>query len=108
MSRLMNHEHHSQLMLLRGNVAASVLANDADATQRSYGMVQGYLLGLYAANEIDFGDVQALEDEVTDAEMMKRNTIHNLPEELKEVLQLKGALNRRITCHERNARRKPA
>ncbi|OGS90828.1 MAG: hypothetical protein A2Z95_06060 [Gallionellales bacterium GWA2_60_18] len=39
---------------------------------------------------------------VSVADMMKRNTIHNLPEELKEVLQLKGALNRRITCHERN------
>jgi hypothetical protein len=64
MSRLMNADQHSQLMLLRGNMAASVLANDAEATQRSMGMVQGYLLGLYAANEIDFGDVQALEDEV--------------------------------------------
>ena len=64
MSRLMNAEQHSQLMLLRNNIAASVLANNADATQRSMGIVQGYLLGLYAANEIDFGDVQALEDEV--------------------------------------------
>lgn len=64
MSRLMNADQHSQLMLLRGNMAASVLANDAEATQRCMGMVQGYLLGLYAANEIDFGDVQALEDEV--------------------------------------------
>jgi hypothetical protein len=43
---------------------------------------------------------------VTAAEMMRRNTIHNLPEELKEVLQLKGALNRRITCHERHNRTK--
>ena len=64
MSRLMNADQHNQLMLLRGNMAASVLRNDADATQRCMGMVQGYLLGLYAANEIDFGDVQALEDEV--------------------------------------------
>lgn len=39
---------------------------------------------------------------VSIAEMMRRNSIHNLPEELKEVLQLKGALNRRITCHERH------
>lgn len=35
---------------------------------------------------------------------MKRNTIHNLPPELKEVCQLQGALNRRITCHERRKR----
>ena len=64
MSRLMNADQHNQLMLLRGNMAASVLANDAEATQRCMGMVQGYLLGLYAASEIDFGDLQALEDEV--------------------------------------------
>lgn len=63
MSRLMNADQHSQLMLLRGNMAASVLANDAEATQRCMGMVQGYLLGLHAASEIDFGDVQALENE---------------------------------------------
>lgn len=43
-------------------------------------------------------------DCITRAENMKRNTIHNLPEELKEVLKLKGALNRRITCHERRKR----
>ncbi len=63
MSRLMNAEQHSQFMLMRDNIAASVLANDADATQRCMGMLQGYLLGLYAAQEIDFGDVQALEEE---------------------------------------------
>ncbi len=64
MSRLMNAEHYNQLMLLRDNMAASVLANDTDATQRGMGMLQGFLLGLHAANEIDSGDVQALEDEV--------------------------------------------
>lgn len=41
---------------------------------------------------------------VSIADMMRRNTIHNLPEELKEVLQLQGNLNRRITCHERRKR----
>lgn len=41
---------------------------------------------------------------VSRADMMKRNSIHNLPEELKDVLKLKGALNRRITCHERRNR----
>lgn len=64
MSRLMNAEQYSQLMLLRNNMAASVLANDAETTQFNMGMVQGFLRGLYAASEIDFGDVQALEDEV--------------------------------------------
>lgn len=64
MSRLMNHDQYNQLALLRQNMAVAVLRNNSDATQRSMGMVQGYLLGLYAAGEIDFGDVQALEDEV--------------------------------------------
>lgn len=41
---------------------------------------------------------------VSFADMMKRNTIHNMPEELKEVVQLQGALKRRITCHERRKR----
>lgn len=65
MSRLMNAEQHSQLMLLRNNLSNAVLADDADRTQRSLGIVQGFLLGLHAAQEIDFSDVQALEDEVT-------------------------------------------
>ena len=33
------------------------------------------------------------------AEMMKRNTIHNLPKELEQVIQLTGALKRRIRNH---------
>lgn len=63
MSLLINHEYHQQITLLRSNMAASVLANDAEATQRCMGMLQGYLLGLHSAGEIDFGDVQALENE---------------------------------------------
>lgn len=63
MSLLINHDQYNQLALLRQNMAVAVLRNDADATQRCMGMVQGFLLGLYAAGEIDFGDVQALEDE---------------------------------------------
>lgn len=64
MSRLMNADQHSQLMLLRGNVAKAVQANSPDETQRTLGIVQGYLLGLHAAEEIDAGDVQALDAEV--------------------------------------------
>lgn len=63
MSYFINNDQYSQLVLLRSNLAASVLANDADASQRSMGILQGYLLGLYAAGEIDFGDVRALENE---------------------------------------------
>lgn len=63
MSLFISHEYYQQLTLLRGNTAASVLANDAGATERSIGILQGFLLGLHAAGEIDYGDVQALEDE---------------------------------------------
>lgn len=63
MSLIINHDQYNQLAMLRQNMAVAVLHNDAEATQRSMGMIQGYLLGLYAAGEIDFGDVQALEDE---------------------------------------------
>ena len=61
----MNADQHNQLMLLRRNLTQAVLANDADRTQRSLGMVQGFLLGLHAADEIEFADMQALEDDVT-------------------------------------------
>lgn len=63
MSRLMNADQHNQLMLLRKNMVSSVMLGDADATQRSMGILQGYLLGLFSSGEIDFNDVQALEDE---------------------------------------------
>lgn len=33
---------------------------------------------------------------VSRIEMMKRNTIHNLPSDLKELVQLKGRLNKQI------------
>jgi len=33
---------------------------------------------------------------ITQAENMRRNTVHNLPPELRQVVQLRGALNRRI------------
>ncbi len=42
---------------------------------------------------------------ITRAAMMLRNTIHNLPAPLKEVIALKGAINRRITNHERKQQR---
>lgn len=33
---------------------------------------------------------------ITRAELMSRNTVHNLPKELAEIIQLRGALNRQI------------
>jgi hypothetical protein len=40
---------------------------------------------------------------LTRAQLMARNTIHNLPEDLKEVIRLKGSIKRVVTCRKRNA-----
>jgi hypothetical protein len=40
---------------------------------------------------------------VSQAEMMRRNTIHNLPKPLVEVIQLRGAINRQIRKKERQS-----
>lgn len=42
---------------------------------------------------------------ITMRELMMRNTIHNLPEELKEVITLKGAITRRVTYGNRKNNR---
>lgn len=39
------------------------------------------------------------------AELMKRNSVHNLPKELAELVQLRGALNRRINHAEKKGAR---
>jgi hypothetical protein len=39
---------------------------------------------------------------ISRADLMRRNTIHNLPAELVEVIQLKGSIKRVITCKRRN------
>lgn len=39
---------------------------------------------------------------ISRADLMRRNTIHKLPEPLKEVIRLKGAIKRVITCKRRN------
>lgn len=50
---------------------------------------------------IDLGNLEL----ITRRELARRNTIHRLPEELKEVIRLKGAIRRVITCKERKSRR---
>jgi len=42
---------------------------------------------------------------ISDAEMMRRNSMHNLPKELTRVIQLAGALKRRIAKAERERNR---
>ena len=43
---------------------------------------------------------------VSRAELMRRNTIHQLPEDLKEVIRLKGAIKRAITKRRKDASKK--
>lgn len=40
-------------------------------------------------------------ERISRAELQRRNTIHRLPEELKEVIRLKAAINHRLTTRER-------
>lgn len=42
---------------------------------------------------------------VTPAEMMQRNTVHRLPKALKQVIQLRGALNRQIRQRDQEKRK---
>lgn len=51
------------LAMLRNKTCAAISANSVDEIHRAIGMVQGYLIGLHAAGEIDAGDVQSLETE---------------------------------------------
>lgn len=63
MSRLIELPQYDMLTALRSKVAEAVNAGSAEETHRTIGMVQGYLIGLHTAGEIDAHDVQALETE---------------------------------------------
>jgi len=63
MSRVINAHQYDTLIAMRGRVAAAIAANSQEDTHRTIGMVQGYLVGLFAAGEIDAHDVKSLEDE---------------------------------------------
>lgn len=63
MSRVIDPAQYDQLIALRNKVAATVADNNNDEMNRTVGMVQGYLIGLFTAGEIDAHDVQSLEVE---------------------------------------------
>lgn len=63
MSRIIELAQYDTLTNLRNKVSASIAANNPDETNRTIGMVQGYLIGLHAAGEIDINDVKTLEAE---------------------------------------------
>lgn len=63
MSRVIDARLYDQLTALRDKVAAAVADNNNDEMNRTVGMVQGFLLGLKTAGEIDEHDMQSLEIE---------------------------------------------
>lgn len=63
MSYSINAQQYDALTALRGRVAAAITANSTEETHRTIGMVQGYLVGLFTAGEIDAHDVKSLEEE---------------------------------------------
>jgi len=57
-----------------------------------------------AGSSIIFKDGDNLEC-LTRSELMKRNTVHNLPKPLAELVQLRGALNRKLNSYEKQNQR---
>lgn len=63
MSYTINARQYDTLTALRGRVVAAITADSPEETHRTIGMVQGYLVGLFTAGEIDVHDVKSLEEE---------------------------------------------
>jgi hypothetical protein len=63
MSLVINLQQYETLTSLRNKIAAAISANEHEEMYRAIGMVQGYLIGLFKAGEIDANDVQSLEAE---------------------------------------------
>lgn len=73
MSRVIDARLYDQLTALRDKVAAAVADNNNDEMNRTVGMVQGFLLGLYRAGEIDEHDMQSLEIETLSSVYFLKN-----------------------------------
>lgn len=63
MSRLIGHQQYTQLASMRQRTIDSAERGSNVGMYHNIGMVQGYLLGLLDAGEIDAGDMAALEAE---------------------------------------------
>jgi hypothetical protein len=64
MSRLVQHEQLAMLTNLRAALSISISAKNGEEMYRDIGKVQGFLLGLQVAGEIDAETMKSLEDEV--------------------------------------------
>lgn len=61
MSRLVQHEQYDVMLGLRNGISKAVAAGNDHETHAAIGRLQGYLIGLQTAGEIEKSDVQVLE-----------------------------------------------
>jgi hypothetical protein len=61
MSRLVQHEQYEVMLGMRNSISKAVAAGSDLETHAAIGRLQGYLIGLHTAGEIDKGDVAVLE-----------------------------------------------
>jgi len=61
MSRLVQHEQYEVMLFLRNGISQAVAFGSEAETHVAVGRLQGYLIGLHTAGEIDKDTVAALE-----------------------------------------------
>jgi hypothetical protein len=64
MSRVIQHEQYAALLKMRNRISANVMAGNDLATHTAVGMLQGYLIGLCDAGEIDAASAASLENDM--------------------------------------------
>lgn len=64
MSRVIQYEQYDALLRMRNRISAHVIAGNDLATHTAVGMLQGYLIGLCDAGEIDAASVASLENDM--------------------------------------------
>jgi hypothetical protein len=64
MSRVIQYEQYNTLLAMRNRISAQVVQGNDLATHTAVGVLQGYLIGLCEAGEIDAACVTALESEM--------------------------------------------
>jgi len=64
MSRVISHEQYNTLLGMRNRISAHVVTGNDLATHIAVGVLQGYLIGLSDAGEIDAASVASLENDM--------------------------------------------
>ncbi|HAF44693.1 MAG TPA: hypothetical protein DCK83_07075 [Gallionellaceae bacterium] len=61
MSRLVQYEQYDMMLSLRNGISQAVATGSEAEAHAAVGRLQGYLIGLHTAGEIEKGDVAVLE-----------------------------------------------